>query len=175
MEVLTDQDLSSRLFTFTMGRGLTLTSARALVRAHIDGPGSQPTDALDHTSCVSRALMPTLAVQPLHHRQRDWAVSMFSHMQQYVDIAEEPPHLGLPIPVFLTPRRRSKKLAITLIKDIVVFDECSNACFPLRALCTKGCDFGGRLNYMKYSKNRKRATDNQRTGQRSACFLSRDR
>ena len=62
--VLSGRELSSRLFTFTRGRGLTLTSARVLVRPHVDGPGSQPTDALDHTSCVSRALMPTLAVEP---------------------------------------------------------------------------------------------------------------
>ena len=63
--------LSSRLFTFTTGRGLTLTSARVLVRAHVDGPRSQPTDALDHTSRVSRALVPTLSVLPPHvcHRQ----------------------------------------------------------------------------------------------------------
>ena len=45
-------DLSSRLFTLTRFRGLTLTSARVLVRARVDGPGSQPTDALDHTSCL---------------------------------------------------------------------------------------------------------------------------
>ena len=63
----THLDLSSRLFTLTRGRGLTLTFARVLVRAHVDGPGSQPTDAVDHTSCVSRALlMPPL--RPCNHR-----------------------------------------------------------------------------------------------------------
>ena len=84
----THLDLSSRLFTLTRCRGLTLTFARVLVRAHIDGPGSQPTDAVDHTSCVSRALMPTSAVQPPHvcHRQRDGAVSISSRMQQDMDI-----------------------------------------------------------------------------------------
>ena len=42
VEVLSDQDLSSRLFTFTRGRGLTLTSARVLVRAHVDGQARNP-------------------------------------------------------------------------------------------------------------------------------------
>ena len=36
---------------YTWDRDLTFTSARVLVRAHVDGPGSQPTDAEDHTSC----------------------------------------------------------------------------------------------------------------------------
>ena len=49
---------------YTWDRGLTFTSARVLVRAPVDGPGSQPTDAEDHTSCVSRALVPTLTVLP---------------------------------------------------------------------------------------------------------------
>ena len=51
---------------YTRDRGLTFTSARVLVRAHVDGPGSHPTDAEDHTSCVSRALVPTLTVLPPH-------------------------------------------------------------------------------------------------------------
>ena len=51
--------------------------------------------------CVSRALVPTLAVQPPHvcHRQRDWAVSIGSHMQQDVDISPAPPQLGAPLPL----------------------------------------------------------------------------
>ena len=46
--------------------------------------------------------MPTLAVQPPHvwHRQRDWAVSTGSHMQQDMDISQALPHLGAPIPLF---------------------------------------------------------------------------
>ena len=37
------------LFRFHKGRGLTLTSAHVLVRAHVDGPGAQPTCTEDHT------------------------------------------------------------------------------------------------------------------------------
>ena len=42
--------------------------------------------------------MPTVAVQPPHvcHRQRDWAVSIGSHMQQDMDMSKAPPHLGAP-------------------------------------------------------------------------------
>ena len=43
------------LFTFTRGRGLTLTSAGVLVRAPIDGPGLPPTDTKDLTKCAARA------------------------------------------------------------------------------------------------------------------------
>ena len=44
----------------------------SLFRALVDGPGLQPTDMRNHTSCVSRALVPTFAVDPPHvgHRQR---------------------------------------------------------------------------------------------------------
>ena len=40
------------LFTCTRGRGLAFTSAHLLVRAPIDGPGSQPTDIGDHSVCT---------------------------------------------------------------------------------------------------------------------------
>ena len=71
-------------------------------RARVDGPSSQPTDMRNHTKCAVRALMPTLAVYPPHvcHRQRDWAVSIGSHMQQDMDISEAPPHRDAPIPMF---------------------------------------------------------------------------
>ena len=84
------------LFTFTSGRGLTFTSARVLVRAHVDGPGFPPTDTLDNTLCAIRALVPTLAVQLPHvcHRQRDWAESIGSHMQHDMNISNTPPHQG---------------------------------------------------------------------------------
>ena len=67
--------LSLCLSVFTKGRGLTFTSTRVLVRAHVDRPGLPPTDTVDHTLCVIRALVPTLAFAPPHvcHRQRDWA------------------------------------------------------------------------------------------------------
>ena len=43
----------------------------SLCRAPIHGPSSEPTDTKGHTHCVSRALMPTLAVLPRHvcHRR----------------------------------------------------------------------------------------------------------
>ena len=61
----------SLAFCSTKGRGLTFTSARTLVRALVDEPGLQPNDMRDHTKCVVRALMPTLAVSPPHvcHRR----------------------------------------------------------------------------------------------------------
>ena len=91
-----------RACSFPRGRGLTFASGHVLVRAHVDGPGVPSTGTVDHTLCVSRALMHTLAALPPHvcHRQRDWAVSIGSHMQQDIDIAKAPPHLGAPVPLF---------------------------------------------------------------------------
>ena len=78
--------LSLSCCLFTEGRGLTFTSARVLVRAPIDGPGSQPIDVQDRTLRVVRALMPSFAAQPSHvcHGQKDWAISTSSHMLQDV-------------------------------------------------------------------------------------------
>ena len=100
----------------TRGRGLTFTAARVPVQAHVDGPGSQHTGAEDHTSCVSRALVPTFAVLPPHvcRRQKIRAVSVGSHMQQ--DMGQAPPHLGASFPLFDTAhvkKPRAKKMAIT--------------------------------------------------------------
>ena len=50
----------------TKGLGLTFTSAHVLIRALVDGPGSQPTDTMDHIKCVVRALVPILAVSLPH-------------------------------------------------------------------------------------------------------------
>ena len=50
----------------TKGLGLTFTSAHILIRALVDGPGSQPTDTMDHIKCVVRALVPILAVSLPH-------------------------------------------------------------------------------------------------------------
>ena len=70
------------------------------------------------TPCVSRALRPTLAVQPPHvcHRQRDGAVSIGSHMQQDMGtFLVAPPHLGAPIPLF--EYRSLQKTTIQKIGD----------------------------------------------------------
>ena len=100
-------------FLFLVPVCLTFTSARDLVRALVDGPGSQPTDIWNHTQCAARALTP----RPPHvcHRQKDWAVSVGSHMQQDMDFSWAPPHLGAPIPLFEyrhVRKPRPKKLAI---------------------------------------------------------------
>ena len=53
------------------GLGLTFTSAHILVRALVDGPGSQPTDTMDHIKCVVRAPVAMVAVSLPHvcHRR----------------------------------------------------------------------------------------------------------
>ena len=54
--------LSCLLLIVPRARGLTFTFARVLVRALVDGPDLQPTDAEDRTLCADRARVPTLAV-----------------------------------------------------------------------------------------------------------------
>ena len=53
------------------GLGLTFTSAHILVRALVDGPGSKPTDTMDHIKCVVRAPVAMVAVSLPHvcHRR----------------------------------------------------------------------------------------------------------
>ena len=74
---------------------------------------------------------------------------------------------------------RSKKIVDNFPWDIVVFDECSNACFPpRRAPCVDGREVQAKLIPAAISaaawitsstqKNGKRATDKQKAGQRSA-------
>ena len=58
------------------------------------GQARNPSTQRDHTLCVIRALVPTVAVQPHVCHRRDWAVSMGSHMQQDMGISLAPPHLG---------------------------------------------------------------------------------
>ena len=55
-----------RVHFFTECLVLTFTSARVFARAPIDGPGSPPTDAEDHTPCAVRALMRILDLLPPH-------------------------------------------------------------------------------------------------------------
>ena len=108
------RSLSLCLSVFTRGRGLTFTSAHVLVRALVDGPSFPPTDKVDCTPMRSCALMPTLAVRPPHvcHRQRDWAVSIGSHMQLDMDIFKAPPRPGAPSPVQKTVNVRNLELQI---------------------------------------------------------------
>ena len=101
--------------------------------------GQLPHPSVHQTTqrCAVRALMPLLALLPPHvcHRQRDWAVSMDSHMQQDIDISKAPPHLGAPIPLF-EHRSRLKttiqKIGDNFSRNTVVFCKCSNASFPHR-------------------------------------------
>ena len=74
--------------------------------------------------CAVRALMSLLAVLPPHVcRQRDWTVSIGSHMQQDMDISRAPPHRSAPIPLF--EHRSRLKTTIQKIGDN----------FPLRQRC----------------------------------------
>ena len=106
------------LFVRTQGVGVSHSLLPASLFEHMSMGQARNPPTLGTTLCVSRALMPTLAVQPPHvcHRQRDWAVSIGSHMQQDMDISKAPPHLGAPLPLFFfcvhVWEPRSKKLAI---------------------------------------------------------------
>ena len=84
------------LFTFTRGRGLTLTSAGVLVRALIDGPGLQPTDTVDLTKCAVRALVPTVAVRRPHvyHRQETGQSPLARTCSTVWALLSTPPHFG---------------------------------------------------------------------------------
>ena len=58
-----------------------------------------------------------IGLQPPHvcHRQRDWAVSVGSHMQQNMGISQAPPHLRAPLLLFdavYVRKQRSKKMAM---------------------------------------------------------------
>ena len=81
--------------------------------------------------CVYTVLSwPTMAALTPHvcHRQRNWAVSIGSHMQQDIDISKAPPHLGAPVALF----EHHSRLKTTIQNIGNVSCECSNACFPLR-------------------------------------------
>ena len=119
-------------------QGLTLTSARVLGLSTFRW-ASLPTHRYirPHNACAVRALMPILALHPPHvcHRQRQWAVSIGSHMQQDIDISEAPPHPGAPIPLFeyrSLLRTTIQKIGDNYSRDIVVFCRCFNASFPPR-------------------------------------------
>ena len=102
----------------SQGVGVLLSLLPASLFEHVSmGQARNPTDTVEHTLCVSRARTPILAVQPPHvcHRQRDWAVSIGSHMQQDMGISSAPPHLGAAFPLFdavHVRKPRSKKLAM---------------------------------------------------------------
>ena len=110
----------------------------SLFRAPVDGPGSQPTDIRNHTKCVSRALVPTLAVYPPHvcHRQRDRAVSMGSHMQQDMGISSAPPHLSAPIP--MVEHRSLQKTTIKKMAILPPETQLSSESVPARVFCPAG-------------------------------------
>ena len=105
------------LFTFTRGRGLTLTSARVLVRAHVDASGfPPPRHSGPHSACNPCSRAHFGHVTAACHRQRDWALSKGSHMQQEMDIFLRRLHiLGAPPPSSITVhlrKPRHKKLVI---------------------------------------------------------------
>ena len=90
-----------RACSHSQGVGVLLSLLPASLFEHLSMGQARNPPTLATTLCVSRDLMPTLAVQPPHvcHRQRDWAVSIGSHMQHDVDISKAPPHLGAPLPL----------------------------------------------------------------------------
>ena len=79
-------------------RGLTFTSARALVRAPIDGPDLPPTDTWDHTTLWSRCSHAHIGpvATACVSSPKDWAVHISSHMQQDVGISLATQRLGIP-------------------------------------------------------------------------------
>ena len=68
--VLSDLDVSARLFALTRCRGLAFIFARVLVRAPVGGPGSQRTDIGDHSVCTpcSRAHFGSVTFACVCHR-----------------------------------------------------------------------------------------------------------
>ena len=131
-------------------RWFTFIFAHVLVRALVGTPGSHPTDTVDHTQRVVRALVPALAVRPPHlcHRQRDGAISISSHKQQDMDISQVPPRLGAPFPWFDTVhvrKPRPKKLAIICPETWLSFVSVSTSVFhPPGTTCTESrtCAYG---------------------------------
>ena len=78
------------LFVRTQGIGVLRSHLPTSLFEHLSMGQARNPPTLGTTLCLSRALLPTLAVQPPHvcHRQRDWAVSIGSHTQQNMDIFE---------------------------------------------------------------------------------------
>ena len=76
------------LFVRTQRVGVSRSLLPTSLFGHLSMGQARNPPTLGTTLCVSRALMPTLAVKPPHvcHRHKDWAVSMGSHMQQDMDI-----------------------------------------------------------------------------------------
>ena len=103
------------------------------------GQARNPSTQRDHTLCVIRALVPTVAVQPPHvcHRQKDWAVSMGSHMQQVMGMSWAPPHLGAPFLLLQTVHVKKvtiQKMGDDLPPEMTVLGTCFNASLtPRRA------------------------------------------
>ena len=107
------------LFVRTQGVGVSHSLLPASLFEHMSMSQARNPPTLGTTLCVSRALMPTLAVQPPHvcHRQRDWAVSIGLHMQQDMDISKASPHLGAPLPLFCLVWRSRLRTTIQKIGD----------------------------------------------------------
>ena len=118
----------------------TLTSARVLALSTYRW-ASLPTHrhvrpTTQHSAV--RALIPSLALLPPHvcHRQRDWAVSIGSHMQQDMDISKAPPRLGAPIPLF--EYRSRLKTTIQKIGEISAETALSFVSVPTHVFRTAG-------------------------------------
>ena len=118
------------------GLGLTFTSAHILVRALVDGPGSQPTDTMDHIKCVVRAPVAMVAVSLPHvSSPRDWAVAIGSHLQQDMNIPQATPQPSAPFKTNLTSTlaiivhsKRLSSVSVTARSFRTAKQPCRNNC-----------------------------------------------
>ena len=110
------------LLVGTRCRGLTFTFASVLVRAPIDGQGSQTTHTGVHARCVVRALMPIMSSSPLHvfYRQET--------MQQNFVSSVAPPHPSALCPAepmaFLTKLTRLFSMSkFQRVRDVIPIED----------------------------------------------------
>ena len=103
----------------TRGRSLTVTFARVLARAHVDGPGFPPTDTLNQ--CQVRALLPTLAVLPHACHRRVDCLRWLAHAARHGYFLSDP-----------TPSNIDPKIGDSFTQDMAVFGACCNACVTSR-------------------------------------------
>ena len=162
--VLSGLDFSSRLLTFTEGSGSCVRFCHVFVRAHVDGPGSQPTH---------RRIGPHFACIPCSHARFGSAstacVSSPKRLGCLHGLAKAPPATrSFCLNTIHIRKPRSTKLAIISLKhSCLISVQRVFSAPPGSMLCRAGItceidscgDFGGSLNYRTYSKNGKRATD----------------
>ena len=103
-------------FTFTKGRGLTFIFAHVLVRPLVGGPGSQPTDTVDHAvwSVLSRPLWlcdHRMCVIAKETGQSPLARTCTRTSRRSASFCVKP---------FTSPKPRSKKMTIISLNIVVI-------------------------------------------------------